>query len=177
MYTKLEKAIYFATKAHQGQKRKNDDIDVIFHPFSVGIMIKDIGLPNDYVIISILHDIIEDTEHTYNDIENYFGAFIANGVLKLSENKKIKKWLERKEEFLNRLKQEEDINILLIECADKLHNLLSDYDLDRKTRENSYSNLEEQRWFYLSLKDILEDKIKDSILFKRYKEICNNYFL
>ena len=67
---KLDYAILFATKAHDGQRRKTDNVDMIFHPFTVGMMLKSYGMNDDCVMAGILHDVVEDTKYTIEDIKN-----------------------------------------------------------------------------------------------------------
>ena len=61
---KIEYAIYYATKAHKGQKRKMEDVDMIFHPFTVGMILQRNGQDEEVVAAGILHDVVEDTEKT-----------------------------------------------------------------------------------------------------------------
>ena len=70
---KLDYAILFATKAHDGQRRKTDNVDMIFHPFTVGMMLQREGMTDETVIAGILHDVVEDTSYTLQDIETLFG--------------------------------------------------------------------------------------------------------
>lgn len=69
---RLDYAILFATKAHDGQRRKTDNVDMIFHPFTVGMILQRAGMNEDTVIAGILHDVVEDTKYTINDIEKIF---------------------------------------------------------------------------------------------------------
>jgi len=179
MFNDLEKAIYFATIAHQNQKRIKEDIDFIIHPFTVGMMLKDLGLANEYVISGILHDVIEDTSFSYQDIEKEFGKKVATNVLKVSENKNISDWKERKKEFIARLKKEKDDNILILECADKLHNLLSDYNLFKKIGKEiwKYSSVsyEDIKWYYKNIFKIIKERCNNDLII-RYQNILNHYF-
>ncbi len=159
MYTKTEEAIMFATRAHQGQKRK-DGTDFICHPLCVGYMIKEMGLDEKYVIIGILHDIIEDTSYNYNDIRERFGEEIANAVKSLSEDNKIKDYKTRKMAFMEQIKKL-DSNLIMVECADKLHNLLYDYNINPNIL-NDYS--EHRRWFYFEILKIIKRKCKGEIV-------------
>lgn len=159
MYTKIEEAIMFATKAHQGQKRK-DGTDFICHPLCVGYMIKEMGLEDKYVIIAILHDIIEDTSYNFNDIKERFGEEVANAVKSLSEDNKIKDYKIRKSAFMEQIKKL-DSNLVMVECADKLHNLLYDYCLN-PTILNDYS--ERRRWFYFEITKIINKKCKGDLV-------------
>lgn len=158
-YTPVERAIKFAVKAHQGQKRK-DGVDFICHPMSVGYMMKELGVDDKYVIIGILHDVIEDTSYNYNDIKERFGEEIADGVKSISEDKKIKDYRLRKTAFMAQLKNL-DKNMIYIECADKLHNLLYDYAKD-PNKLNEYS--EHRRWFYFEMQKIINEKCKGEMV-------------
>ena len=67
---KIEYAIYYATKAHKGQKRKIEDVDMIFHPFTVGMLLQRNGCDENVVAAGILHDVVEDTPHEFDDIDD-----------------------------------------------------------------------------------------------------------
>ena len=67
---RLDYSILFATKAHDLQKRKTDNVLMIFHPFTVGMILKDADMSEDCVIAGILHDVVEDTKYTINIIKN-----------------------------------------------------------------------------------------------------------
>ena len=65
----IDYAIYFATKAHTGQKRKSEpEVDMIFHPFTVGMILQRAGANTNCVIAGILHAVVEDTKYTLEDI-------------------------------------------------------------------------------------------------------------
>lgn len=166
MYTNMEKAIYFCFKAHSNQKRKNEKINFAVHPITVGMMLKEINMSEEIVISGILHDVIEDTNFKYEDIKKIFGDKIANNVRKLSENQEIKDYLERKKEFLERLKTY-DNGLLMIECADKLHNLLFDYEINPQILKNHSKNM---KWFYKEIYIIINIKCNNELV-NRYKKV------
>ena len=179
MYTLEEKAIKFVIKAFENKKRIKEDINLSFHSISVGFMLKDLGWDAETVVSGFLHDIIEDTDYDYEYIKENFGENIANNVLKVSENKNIIDWKERKQVFIEILSHQEEY-IILIELADKLHNLLSDYhlwvekgNLGLATLKTTY---EDNKWYYLEMKKIFNQNLSDNYLLKRYNEICNLYF-
>ena len=128
IYTLEEQAIHFVEKAFAGQKRIKEDIPLSFHSIMVGYILKDNGYNKEVVLTGFLHDIIEDTEYTYEDIKSQFGKKIADNVLKVSEDVTITDWTKRKEEFFNRMTSWSK-EIFLVELADKLQNLLSDYNV------------------------------------------------
>ncbi|MBE6152719.1 MAG: bifunctional (p)ppGpp synthetase/guanosine-3',5'-bis(diphosphate) 3'-pyrophosphohydrolase [Firmicutes bacterium] len=180
MYSVEEKAIKFVIKAFENKKRIKENINLSFHSISVGFMLKDIGCGEDVVVSGLLHDIIEDTNYNYDYILNMFGKNIADNVLALSENQNITNFKECKLEFINRL-YNQNKNIILIEVADKLHNLLSDYNLWKEKGKDALSTLsttyEMNKWYYLEMKKLFNDKLdKNNSLLVRYNEICDLYF-
>lgn len=180
MYTNEEKAIRFVVKAFENQKRIKENINLSVHSISVGFMLKDIGCSEEVVISGLLHDIIEDTDYNYDYILDNYGKKIADNVLSVSENIEIKDWRERKIEFINRLYNESE-DVVLVELADKLHNLLSDYPLWEEKGNDALATLkttyEMNKWFYSEIGKIFNVRInKDNKLLKRYNNIYNIYF-
>lgn len=128
---RLEKAIAVATKAHEGQLRKTGE-PYIIHPLAVMKILQEWNMDEDTIIAGVLHDTVEDTDLTLKEIEEQFGkdvAFLVNGVTKLS---KARKGMRDLDEYLpqtgdNLLKlliaTGQDIRVLIIKLADRLHNL------------------------------------------------------
>ena len=128
---RVEKAIKIATKAHEGQKRKSGD-DYIVHPLAVMKILEDWKMDEDTVIAGVLHDTVEDTNLTLDEIKNEFGesvAFLVDGVTKLGKvregMKDIDTYLPQTKDNLLRLlvATGADIRVLIIKLADRLHNL------------------------------------------------------
>jgi len=179
MYTLEEKAINFVFKAFEGKKRIKEDINLAFHSISVGFTLKDVGCDKNTIISGLLHDIIEDTDYDYEYLEKNYGYEIAQNVLKVSEDINITNWKERKIKFINTLYNENE-NIILIELADKLHNLLSDYTLFKKMGKDGLATLntsyDDNKWYYLEMQKLFNEKLSNNKLLDRYNEICNIYF-
>lgn len=128
---RIQKAIKVATKAHEGQLRKTGE-PYIIHPLAVMKILQEWNMDEDSVVAGVLHDTVEDTELTLKDIEDEFGknvAFLVNGVTKLS---KARSGMKDLDEYLpetsdNLLKlliaTGQDIRVLIIKLADRLHNL------------------------------------------------------
>ncbi len=179
MYNLEEKIIRFVFMAFDGKRRKKEDIDMAYHSIMVGSMLKSAGCPENIVNIGYLHDVVEDTSYGYEDILKKFGKKLADGVLALSEDKSIIDYRARKKDFLDRL-QLLDNDLLMVELADKLHNLLSDYEKFEVdgvdvliTEADDYESM---KWFYLSLKQLFNDRLKSCKLLDRYNEITKLYF-
>lgn len=179
MYTFEEDILHFIFIAFKGLKRKKEDIDLVFHSVMVGNMLKNIGCSENIVYTGYLHDIIEDTKYSYEDLKERYGKELADNVQKLSENTKILNYKERKEEFINRLKTYNN-NLILVELADKLQNLVSDYSLflslGKDALPSEAKTYEEIKWFYTELKKIFNEKLEDNSLLERYNNIYEKYF-
>ena len=179
MYELEENIIHFVFKAFNGLKRKKENIDLVFHSIMVANMLKNIGCDEETVFIGYLHDIIEDTKYTYNDILEKFGKNIADGVLQLSEDKGILDYVDRKKEFIKQLKKVND-NLIVVEIADKLQNLISDYEQYKiKGKEfliTEANNYDELKWYYLELKKLFNKRINNNHLLERYNKIVYEYF-
>lgn len=127
----IKQAIEVATKAHEGQMRKTGE-PYIIHPLAVMKILEEWNMDEDTIIAGLLHDTVEDTPLTLKEIEDQFGkdvAFLVNGVTKLS---KARSGMKDLDEYLpktgdNLLKlliaTGQDIRVLIIKLADRLHNL------------------------------------------------------
>lgn len=179
MYTFEEDILHFIFIAFKGLKRKKEDINLVFHSVMVGNMLKNIGCSENIVYTGYLHDIIEDTKYSYEDLKERYGKELADNVQKLSENTKILNYKERKEEFINRLKTYNN-NLILVELADKLQNLVSDYSLflslGKDALPSEAKTYEEIKWFYTELKKIFNEKLEENSLLERYNNIYEKYF-
>jgi len=127
----LEHAIDFATKAHEGQKRKSGE-PYIIHPLSVAATLVDWGMDIDTILAGVLHDTVEDTSVTLDDIENTFGrdvAFLVDGVTKVSQARSgmrdLSSYLPQTKDNLSKLLVAvgQDVRVIIIKLADRLHNL------------------------------------------------------
>lgn len=179
MYTKEELAIKVVIKALEGKKRIKEDIDLSFHSISVGLMLKNNNCDENTVLAGFLHDIIEDSDYDYGYIKENFGEVVADYVLNVSEDMSIKDFKQRKMAFMENLEKCNN-NIILMEVADKLHNLLSDYELWKKEGKKSLATLrttyDMNKWYYLEMRKLFNKKINNNALLDRYNEICDMYF-
>ena len=125
--SQIEKAYNIANKAHEGQLRKSKE-PYIIHPLCVAIILADLELDKETIIGGLLHDVVEDTVMTTDEIAAEFGsevALIVDGVTKLGQLSYSKDKVEVQAENLRKmfLAMAKDIRVILIKLADRLHNM------------------------------------------------------
>ncbi len=139
----IEKAYELAVKWHDGQKRVSGE-DYICHPLNVALIITDMLLDCDTIAAGILHDIIEDTPVTFDEVSNIFGQDIANMVDGVTKLGKIKFTSQEEAQVENLRKMfmatAKDLRVMLIKLADRLHNMrtidvMPDYKRRNKAKE------------------------------------------
>jgi len=123
----IRKAFNLSVEAHSNQRRKTGE-PYIFHPISVAkIVANEIGLGATSIAAALLHDVVEDTKYTLDDIERLFGetvARIVSGLTKISSLKKDKDHSIQAENFRKMLLTlHDDVRVILIKVADRLHNM------------------------------------------------------
>ena len=129
----VELAFEFAREAHAGQKRMTGE-DYIFHPLATAQILANMKLNIPIIIAGLLHDVPEDTKVSLKEIEKNFGADVANMVEGITKLGTIKyRGIERYIENLRKmfLAMAEDLRVILIKFADRLHNLKTLYALPR----------------------------------------------
>lgn len=180
MKTIIFNALEFATKAHTGQFRKGTLLPYIVHPVDVMRNLILYNAPTDAVAAGILHDTLEDTLTTIDDLKNTFGDRITELVMGASEPDKSLSWEERKQHTFKFLAQTTDLEQLMVVCADKLSNITSiKQDMDTIgnkiwTRFNRGYN--QQKWYYYGLAKIFEKHTEKSELFAKYITLTKEVF-
>ncbi len=176
----INKALAMAAKAHEGQHRKKSHTPYIVHPFEVAMILKENGASEDMIIAGLLHDTLEDTDITEDDIKKEFGNKVLELVLGASEkleNRDNTPWDIRKSHTIEYSKQAPE-KIKLIICADKYSNIKSMikdyYEIGDKLWDKFNAPYERQRWYYKNLVKSLRD-LKDYKVYKDFKQAV--YFL
>lgn len=157
----FEDALAFAARAHGAarQARKGTDFPYIGHPIRVAEMLDRFGYADEVVVAGLLHDTLEDTDATEDDLRERFGDDVLALVTAASEPDKSLPWQTRKEHSLARLEQEGSRDALALVAADKLDNVRSLADTLRhdgpKTWERFNAPKEKQHWYYRSVASVL----------------------
>src|SRR5699024_4365532 len=123
----IEKAYRIADKAHANQKRKSGE-PYIIHPLCVAIILADLEMDKETLAAAILHDVVEDTVMTLDELKGEFGdevALLVDGVTKLTQLSWSADKVELQAENLRKmfLAMAKDIRVILIKLADRLHNM------------------------------------------------------
>ncbi len=145
-FARIDKAYRFAEEAHKDQRRISG-LPYILHPVSVAYILVGLGMDSDSIIAALLHDVVEDTEYTLDDISKLFGkdiALLIDGLTKLS---KIK-YSNREEQQAENLRKmliamSNDIRVIIIKLADRLHNMRTiDCMREQKRRDIALETME-----------------------------------
>jgi GTP pyrophosphokinase len=147
----IRKAFNLAVKGHENIRRKSGE-PYILHPIAVAnICAKEIGLGTTSIICALLHDIVEDTDYTIEDIEKLFGkkiATIISGLTKISDvfDQKVSLQAENFRKML--LTLSDDVRVILIKLADRLHNMRT---LDAMSKQQKLKIASETLYLYAPL--------------------------
>lgn len=181
--TILDKAIMYATESHSGVFRKGGKIPYIVHPMEVAAIAARMTDDIEVMAAAVLHDVIEDTPTTAEQLEAMFGKRVVKLVLADSDDKyygqSAESWGIRKTKTLERipkLSKEEQIVVM----SDKLSNLRSiyhDYTQigDELWNRFNVKDKSKQEWYYSGIAERL-DKVKDTNAFKEYIELLFEVF-
>ena len=141
------RAAYEYANAHHGAQLRRDGTPYITHPINVAQIVAEMRLDSESIISALLHDCIEDTDSTYDDIARLFGATVADivdGVTKLTRVT----FSTMEEEQMENLRKmlfamSRDIRVILIKIADRLHNMRTmEYQTPEKQKKKSFETME-----------------------------------
>ena len=177
---KIEKAYKFAEKAH-GDQRRVSGIPYILHPVSVACIVAELGMDTDSVCGALLHDTVEDTGVTLEEVTKLFGADVAkliDGVTKISKIPYSTREQQQAENIRKMLiAMADDIRVIIIKLADRLHNMRTMNCMpEQKRRDKSLENMQvfapiAHRLGIKTIKDELEDRSLQYLDPIGYKEI------
>ena len=176
-----EKAKSFAITAHIGQIRKSDkEKPKIIHPINVANILQEYNFDDNVIAAGYLHDVIEDTKYTKEDLLKSFGEDVVSLVLGATEEDKSLSWEERKQKTITKVKTL-DLRHKAIVCADKISNLEDlriIFEINEKKDFSAFKRgFDKQKWYYTGVYDSLiynEDEKND--MFVRLKLLIDYIF-
>lgn len=172
--SRIQEAIIFATLKHEGQKRKGTDLPYIVHPMEVMQILTALNCSENVIIAGILHDTLEDTDATPDEIKQLFGADVLAIVQSESEDKS-KTWKERKQATIDHLKNA-SIETKLVCFADKLSNIRSMFRDKESIGEELWKRFnagkKDIEWYYRQVAEALRYTEIDNSLVCNYRVAC-----
>ena len=181
----ISEAITFAVKAHDGMRRKKGESPYILHPMEAAVIVGSMTDDQSLIAAAALHDVVEDTGISIEEIEAKFGKRVRELVESETEDKRAElppsdTWRIRKEESLAVLKNAEDIAVLMVWLGDKLANMRAIYR-DFKIEGNAMwqrfnqKNVDEQAWYYRSIVTLTE-RLSHTSAWLEYKTLTELVF-
>ena len=184
--SKLDEALYFAIEAHKGQIRKIDKKPYIVHPMEVAAVVSHLTDNEDVICAALLHDVVEDTPFSLDDVRERFGDRVAFLVSAETENKREHlspedTWLIRKRETIEFMRNLDDREVKMVLLGDKLANARAMLDIFNVIGDDiwNYFNQKDkalQKWYYESISDILRAEFSGINAFEEYCKILNIIF-
>ena len=182
----LTRAIGFAAKQHEGQSRKGTDIPYIVHPLEAVAICATMTVDADVLAAAVLHDVVEDTDATIEDIKREFGERVASIVAEESEEKREDKpaaetWELRKQETLDHLTNVDDSAVLMVCLGDKLSNIRAierDFEVLGNGLWNRFNQKDPAKhaWYYSSIAEILKPALGETAAWREYNSRVNAVF-
>lgn len=179
----LDRAITFAVKAHQGMERKGKGFPSVVHPMEAVCIVATMTNDQELLAAAALHDVIEDTDTTADDLKKEFGERVAMLVEAESDDKtggsKAETWHQRKQDTLDRLRNA-DLDIKIVALGDKLSNMRAiahDYAVlgDELWNRFTVKDPAEHAWRYHALAEALND-LSDTDAYKEFHTLVNKTF-
>ncbi|MDO4188762.1 MAG: HD domain-containing protein [Lachnospiraceae bacterium] len=174
----FEDALIFATKKHNGKVRKATGIPAILHSIEVAHIISTITTNTEVMVAGLLHDVVEDTDGTLDEIRELFGDRVAELVDLETENKyegidKATSWKRRKDETIKRLKAHNDKDAEILWLGDKLSNIRSLANAYSEQGVKAFDMFHQKDpnmhlWYYKTIGEVLEMDLNTTGAFKEY---------
>jgi len=180
----INEAIIFAVKAHEGMYRKGKKTPYVLHPLEAASIVSTMTDNPDVIAAAVLHDILEDTDISYETLKEKFG-YIAELVSYESENKRKGEnpedtWNIRKEETIEFFMHDANLDSKIIALGDKLANMRSiyrEYQIlgDKLWEKFHQKDKNQQGWYYKSMAEALKD-LEIHPAYKEFKELVEKIF-
>jgi len=183
--TLLDDAIIFAVNAHSGMQRKRSSVPYILHPMEVAAIVGTMTGDEEVIAAAMLHDTVEDTPVTAEQILERFGPRVAELVASETEDKRpgippSESWRIRKEESLDVLRRSTDRDVKILWLADKLSNMRSFFRAWRIKGNAVWNDFNQkdpvlQAWYYRSISELLSE-LKGYEAWQEYDTLVNMVF-
>lgn len=174
----VSRAAEFAARAHDGQVRKGSGMPYIVHPMEVAVICASLTDDEEVIAAALLHDVLEDTDAAFDEVEKLFGSRVTRIVAGESEDKReglppAETWRVRKEESIEHLRTAADPAVRLVCLGDKLSNIRSiqrDYEKlgDAVWQRFNQKDPVQHAWYYRSLAEILECELGATEAWQEY---------
>lgn len=181
----FEKALAFAMKAHEGQIRKRDNLPFILHPCEAAAIAATLTTDREILAAVLLHDVVEDTDTTIEEIREAMGERVAELVAGETENpheelSREESWKIRKQESLDHLKNTDDTGVKIMWLSDKTSNMRSfcrQYFLEGDTMWEHYNqkDISQQAWYYQTIAELLKE-FEGTLAYMEYTELISIVF-
>ena len=181
----VSEAIIFATKAHNGMRRKKSEAPYILHPMEAAVIVGTMTDDQNLIAAAALHDVVEDAGVSIEEIEEKFGRRVRELVGAETEDKRAElppseTWRIRKEETLAALRNTDDIAVLMVWIGDKLANMRAIYrdwkvEGDAMWHRFNQKDPNEQAWYYRSIAE-LTSRLSDTSAWLEYKTLTELVF-
>ncbi len=180
----IKKAVYFAAEKHDGQYRKGSRVPYFAHPVLVAFGVLEYSKDQHVIAAAILHDILENCPQvTLGELKKIFGNKVARIVeevsLSVNKAKKKKGWKNKKELYLNKIKNASK-EALLVVAIDKISNMRAYFESAMARGKNDLTKLfggtlEDYFWYYGKISAVLESKLGNHSIVKEYKKTLLYY--
>ena len=187
---RIEQAIRAAAILHKNQVRKGSaPLPYVTHPYAVAMIVSDYTDDEDTIIASLLHDTIEDTDYTFEELQQDFGPMVRTYVEGITQAPGVdteegyESWTQQKKAYVETLK-EAPVPSLLVAAADKIHNMRSVieeyYDNYARFRGDFGGTFNDRIMVYQKISNVLNRRLKNEIIhefnhvFDEYKDFIQN---
>ena len=182
----LSHAVGFASRAHAGQVRKGSDMPYIVHPAEAMAVCASFTDDVEVLAAAVLHDVVEDTDATIEEVRELFGERVAMLVAGESEDKRehlpaADTWKIRKEESIEHLREAEDPGVRMVCLGDKLSNIRSiqrDFAQlgDGLWQRFNQKDPAEHAWYYRTIANVLKNELGETEAWHEYASRVDSVF-
>ena len=186
MSERFDKAAKYAVECHSEQKRKISGAPYVLHPFEVATIAATMTDDEDVLIAALLHDVVEDTPATIDDVERLFGDKVGALVRGESENKyedqpPDKTWKRRKEESLAKLASSTDKGLKILWLSDKLANIRSYASAYDKIGDELWQHFNQKdknlhKWYYKRVLELTASDLGETYAYRECKALYEKIF-